>query len=313
MSPLLTASITEDEFSRGFMGRLRVLNDFKTSKKLILSLRGELKDFGEVPFQYPDAVILALAAKIPLVELIQNHSLLPLHRTVSAKDYEISHGDQSRFDLIERFGLRCWRRTAPQYCTECIREDISRKCFSYWHRSHQLPGIFWCFKHKIQLCRSLDGISAFENLPVQNSNSNFQFSNQEFECAYENPIVQKFAQIINSFQSLGKPMAGEHARYRISKRVKQKYLRYNPKGNQPTLTDYLENKVPIRWTSTLYPEIVKRQVGEFFYPIDRIVSGVVTDETYALALAALFDSAEEAMSYWNDNSYWLPPLRKSSI
>ncbi|WP_232353994.1 TnsD family transposase [[Bacillus] enclensis] len=34
------------------------------------------------------------------------------------------------------------------YCKECVSEDIEKVGETYWHLSHQLPGVFICTKHK---------------------------------------------------------------------------------------------------------------------------------------------------------------------
>ena len=36
-------------------------------------------------------------------------------------------------------------------CAACMREDLKRLCFSYWRRSHQVPGRFLCPKHRCPL------------------------------------------------------------------------------------------------------------------------------------------------------------------
>jgi len=43
------------------------------------------------------------------------------------------------------------RPNHPQYCPHCVKEEIVSKGFSYFHREHQLPGVIFCWKHKIPL------------------------------------------------------------------------------------------------------------------------------------------------------------------
>lgn len=46
-------------------------------------------------------------------------------------------------------------------CDDCIREDIDAHGFAYWHRKHQLPGVFLCQQHGIPIVQSrirIDGI-----------------------------------------------------------------------------------------------------------------------------------------------------------
>lgn len=39
----------------------------------------------------------------------------------------------------------------PRYCPECVESDVSAHGEAYWHRSHQLPNVYFCHKHYIQL------------------------------------------------------------------------------------------------------------------------------------------------------------------
>jgi len=36
-------------------------------------------------------------------------------------------------------------------CPSCMQYDLDKFGWSYWHRSHQLPGAWWCLKHKVPL------------------------------------------------------------------------------------------------------------------------------------------------------------------
>lgn len=47
-----------------------------------------------------------------------------------------------------------------RFCPECFKEDIERFGEPYWHRSHQVTGVFVCLKHKIPLYNSTELIRA---------------------------------------------------------------------------------------------------------------------------------------------------------
>lgn len=42
-----------------------------------------------------------------------------------------------------------------RYCPACLLEDKQSHGESYWHRKHQLPGVHYCWRHKIRLIQSL--------------------------------------------------------------------------------------------------------------------------------------------------------------
>ncbi|EYE88054.1 Tn7 transposition protein D [Fervidicella metallireducens AeB] len=47
-----------------------------------------------------------------------------------------------------------------RFCPECFKEDIEACGETYWHRSHQVTGVFVCSKHKIPLYNSTELIRA---------------------------------------------------------------------------------------------------------------------------------------------------------
>lgn len=65
-----------------------------------------------------------------------------------------------------------------RFCPECFKEDIERFGEPYWHRSHQVTGVFVCVKHKIPLYNSAELIRGGNR--------------QKFVCAsHTNCIVEK--------------------------------------------------------------------------------------------------------------------------
>lgn len=47
-----------------------------------------------------------------------------------------------------------------RFCPECFKEDVERFGEPYWHRSHQITGVFVCSKHKMPLYNSTELIRA---------------------------------------------------------------------------------------------------------------------------------------------------------
>lgn len=41
-----------------------------------------------------------------------------------------------------------------RFCKECREEDVRKVGEAYWHRTHQLPGIMTCYRHKAWLVES---------------------------------------------------------------------------------------------------------------------------------------------------------------
>lgn len=308
---MLTAEILDDEFSRGYRGRLRVLNQYSSVLKFMGDLRKTVHPLGTPSNECPAAATLALAADIPLEQFVRQHSLLPFHRIVTLKDADVDHGDPSRLELIEHYGTRVWRQSMAMFCPDCIKEDLASRPFSYWRRSLQLPGIHWCNKHQCQLANSPIGKRAFDDMPNPEMDAHYVFSEQEFSEVLANPVIQRYAEIAHAFLESRRPTLPIHARFRIAEQAKKHHLRVGARGQLPTLTDKLLEHVPIYWLETMYPEITQRSAGEFFNSIDNITLGLATDQSYVLALALLFDSSDEALEYWYGEIEGLPTTRKA--
>lgn len=274
------------------------------------ALREAMHPLGTPLSDCPAAATLALAAEIPLKEFVRNHSLLPFHRTVSLKDYDVDHGDPSKLYLIEHFGTRVWRQSMALFCPKCVASDMGSTRFAYWRRSHQLPGIPWCINHGCQLANSSIGKKAFDDVPFPELPAHYGFSEQEFIDVTLNPVIQRYADIANAFLNSERPTSLIHATYLIAEQAKKQQLRVGARGQKPTLTDRVLEQVPQYWLKTLYPDIENRLPGEFFNPIDNITTGLVADQGYALALAVLFDSSTEALNYWYADNDGLPRARK---
>lgn len=95
------------------------------------------------------------------IEIAKNHTLFPYfsygwpesiaNQTLTALCSEAS----SLIYPIQN--LRNWRvgfNTYLRYCSECRLNDIASYGETYWHRAHQLTGVFVCPKHSIALCET---------------------------------------------------------------------------------------------------------------------------------------------------------------
>jgi hypothetical protein len=52
-----------------------------------------------------------------------------------------------------------------QFCKECVRSDEEKIGYSYWRRSHQIPGIHRCANHDKHPLSQVGAKSAFLELP----------------------------------------------------------------------------------------------------------------------------------------------------
>lgn len=116
-----------------------------------------------------DALIdnMPMGAKYTVEYFIYQHSLFPFLAAFIPQDraekiIETMRNGEGAVSYI-RIGLISNTITLNKYfrfCPECFKEDIEKFGEPYWHRSHQVTGVFTCLKHKIPLYNSTELIRA---------------------------------------------------------------------------------------------------------------------------------------------------------
>jgi hypothetical protein len=91
-------------------------------------------------------------------ELIDVGTLYPYHRPFlsterheSVREILLSGGGKGLKTLMGRVANRFGANPPLRYCLSCTAEDIARNGMPYWHRSHQLPGVTCCIRHRSEL------------------------------------------------------------------------------------------------------------------------------------------------------------------
>ncbi|OOO64655.1 hypothetical protein BS638_10420 [Clostridium tepidum] len=122
----------------------------------------------ELPTQL-DSLIenMPIGTKYTAEYFIYQHSLFPFLAAFIPQDraekiIETMRNGEGAISYI-RIGLISNTITLNRYfrfCPECYKEDIERFGEPYWHRSHQVTGVFICSKHKIPLYNSKELIRA---------------------------------------------------------------------------------------------------------------------------------------------------------
>lgn len=95
------------------------------------------------------------------INLISSHTLLPYYLPFINEDQknkiinQMIEGNSS--SIAVSLGLAATKITETNYfrfCASCYNEEIELYGEAYWHRTHQLPGVFICPKHKSVLMES---------------------------------------------------------------------------------------------------------------------------------------------------------------
>lgn len=127
-----------------------ITNSYSKSQYLNIicgSSRGSLH-----PFLASDIDRLAKVVGEPPNDLLYGQSLNPLFARFLPKSADVLFSFQSSANEITRStqvsAFREKEKLDLKYCPLCAVEDIKEFGVSYWHRSHQIPGVESCFKHQ---------------------------------------------------------------------------------------------------------------------------------------------------------------------
>lgn len=106
------------------------------------------------------AALQAIERYVPRAVLIENHTMYPCYARFLDKDRRCAAFDALLRMDREYTNLICFPKSKEgairylKYCPMCTDEDRNLQGETYWHRSHQLPGITVCAKHGYRLCET---------------------------------------------------------------------------------------------------------------------------------------------------------------
>lgn len=293
---IIAPVILPDEFAHGYLGRIRAVNILPQVCSAIALLKKVFLKEEELNGKARRARALAKVAGLSLEQFCQQHTLMPFLRATTNISPDHAHGVPESITVIEKSAFRLAMKVR-MVCPECIREDMSFWGFSYWRRRHQLPGVQWCDKHHAPLMAIEQD---FDVCPSASAISVNEPRLEAFESCICNPVIIRYVEIATGFLEMRRPLSFSDAARKLSLRAQQMGIRVSEKGRRPVLSDVALNAVPKAWLSSLFPGVETKIVGERFPAIDRVLLYEGLPQARALALALMFDSAEEALRYWGE-------------
>ncbi len=150
-----------DEMFGSWLPRVRLHNG-EAVWKTIWGRRGIDQPSNSIPFDIPklndDLVVLLEYLEITYDNVLRTLTTLPYWLTFGGSDNTHTpstvQGNTPRVSRIYRptsVGLQRGDRFVPRLCPLCIAEDLADFGEPYWHRSHQLPNVFFCTRHECAL------------------------------------------------------------------------------------------------------------------------------------------------------------------
>jgi hypothetical protein len=243
----------------------------------------------------PDVLVaIAGALGVGVRSLLCQHSLVPYLKCVAADGFCDSDPD---------FGDPCyiWHafRTvvSPRMCAKCVREDLATWGWSYWHRTHQIPGVFWCLKHRCPLSISLHGAVPFFLAPSAILQMGKAHRIQLDKEIVNSVVLDRYASLAGALlDSLVAPVRRSVLEQLVRSRCEILGLS-TCKGRHRLLSEFARECVPEHWMAATFRESQRTSSEKLASWVDRVGQARTRPASPALsvlAMALLWEDPDEA-------------------
>lgn len=230
---------------------------------------------------------------------------------LSDQDFVCSHTCKPFYGAFEPFSRWCHphginererrnnpisrhRRNRYYFCKQCTSEDIDTFGRTYWRRSHQIAGVCWCSTHQTTLsaiCPDSLSIQPHKLIDYADLCIPLPFPS---ECSVAGRYQTLAMALLDCRRPLYLPLLTTVLNHVLNK---QNYSHEKIRHGKSLLSDTVLKSCQNQWSQDIFFNFSKKIPGQYFREIDEITIPQVDRSTlYALALAILYDTPEEAMN-----------------
>ena len=287
-----------DELIHGYRGRLARSNGVTDDKQLDVLMREWAGVPGSDCREVPRAILLARIAGMPVTEFVSQHSFVPLRRAITWFHPEAKHGCESILPLLWS-GPMHLPHDGAYFCEHCVAEDLEFHGMSYWRRSHQIPGLFWCAKHRTPLSH-LESDSAFRRPPSAFLDMAIPVSREWVDELMGNPYLQKYAEVCSCLMERDRPFDVAVVSHVLKGEARAQGFQASGRPvKRPLLSDMAIKEIGRKWLATVVPALANKPEGEISHQVDGVCylkKSSSSVAAYALVCALLYSSADEAIN-----------------
>ncbi len=288
---MITAQPLADEFMLGHIGRWRTVNHFRSVAQCLDELSQQYADQRCGP-QNPLALqIMARHSGLDFHDYARLHTMLPF-TAFSVYDKRIVNQAWS-VGVTKRHGAGTPRQAA-YFCPACTEEDLGYWGYSYWRRSHQLPGMYWCQKHPNERLHAVDAPDAFDTQPHLWIGAAKARIHDLPIALRDHAEVRRFGEFCQAMLDHGRPLMVKAVRRVLGERAIAMELRvHNTSVSMRRPSDLATTVFPPVFLQSVFSNVAKKRPGAYFRPIDGAVrSGnrASTATGTALVASMLFSS-----------------------
>ena len=164
--------LLHDELLDGYRGRLAFLNNAESKTAIHQLFRASFPVEAGSDGQSTFVPSLAIALGISLDDLLEKHTMWPLFAAFPDDSTGLDQGKVRYSPVNSSVWLKA-ARNLLWMCPQCIQSDLAGLYFSYWRRSHQLPGRFFCPEHgtPLRFCATPSFLTASPDALLESSSS----------------------------------------------------------------------------------------------------------------------------------------------
>ncbi len=290
-----------DETDRSYLGALMRVNGFQTETEFRehVAKWTSIQNWNRT--SVPTVELLATVATTQIEDFARHHTLIPLRRGITAHLPTVIHGCANHQTLLRQtnFGQR---RGRAFFCSECVAPDQQMHGRSYWRREHQVPGLSWCPKHRVPLRIALDKTAVLKS-PSRFIDSKEADSFEQIQKWIEVPSIKTYLDVCSSLLDTAKPFDARAVRIVLKRQAKNRGIRSmhttaKRHPNSPSVSDIAWRIFPAEWLKSVLEITGSEGCGSELPQLETAVrqAGGGTFVSYALAIATLFESADDAMA-----------------
>lgn len=291
-----------EELAIAHAGRMALFNGYTSEREFNEHACLKLKSLGVSAHAVPRLTQLAFLCGMAQADYARQHSLLPVLRIAARGDRNFAHGAAEGESFSKRLGM-CSQRPGAYVCPQCVKEDLEHWHFSWFRRTHQIQGVDWCPTHRTPLAR-VTALEPWHALP-----QHWIASGEIEPIVRDEPILgevsfeARLLDISGGVLQRSRPCDVRALHKALAERARQLGLRTSPKGTKPLPSDCVRACAPDAWLRRHGTALIEKSDGAFVNSLDVVVQSRSTSAmgfAYLVALAALFDSSEDALQFLSD-------------
>lgn len=298
---MITTSLMPNEIVNGYVGRLMMLNTSSNKADFLSDLHRYFAP------DNPDASVISLlasASEKSQLDILKSNTIVPFRRAAVQNKAFVA----DEFLNANVSDASCFRMIRPGVvlCEDCMLADIAEFNLTYWKTFHQLPGVDWCPIHHtaLRITKKKFLNSAYHMQP------NTFINKSTLICGYDeiqpvpNEVIYRYIELACFFLKIRTPVKARDIVDILGAAARDKHNIHTRRVHhlkRTTLTDLAKTSCSYPWLKRLFPRIDFPDQYGWFGAIDNCMSIIATSESFALALALIFDSTEEAIRFMRDD------------